>query len=249
LCDSSKNKKSIGQGLKLYDSPKNDIAGGINNSSSKATILTTCHDEFEPLPDDKNIQGMTLDKVLGGTFRQIDLSNMKDFSSELFPSRPYINYSRSKTYTKRREQEDIGSTIMEEPKESNSFHVKETRGDDMLKDTSMVAENKEGSYYFNKSLISTIKSVAKDSQQSLVLEDKDKRDSVFEESFQKSPSSQKRFLQQLKIKKRVYENHSNSPPPVNSNEKSEKPKKKKVSKLGTDLVNISNIRSIDCSGN
>jgi len=243
---SSKNKKSIGQGVKLYDtSPKNDSTSGINNSSSKATILTTCHDEFEPIPDDQTVQGLTLDKVLGGTFRQIDLTNMKDFSSELFPSRPTIPYVRSKTYTKRRDQEDIGSAIMEEPKESNSFHVKETRDDDMLKDS--IGEHKEGaSYYFNKSLISTVKSGAKDSQQSLVL---DKRDSGLEDSFQKSPSpsSQKKFLQQLRIKKRVYENLSNSPP-VNSNEKSAKAKKKKVSKLGiSDFVNMSQIRSIDCS--
>lgn len=223
----------------------------MNNNSSKATILTTCHDEFEPISDDKNIQGMTLDKVLGGTFRQIDLTNMKDHSSELFPSKPVIAYSRSKTYTKRKEQDDIGSTIMEEPKESNSFHVKETREDDMLKDSSMLVENKEGSYYFNKSLISTVKSGPKESQHSLVL---DKKDSGLEDSFQKSPdskspSSQKKFLQQLRIKKRVYDNHSNSPPPVNRSEKTDKSKKKKVPKFGTELVSIPNIRSIDCSGN
>ena len=204
------------------------------------------------IPKDGNISGMTLDKILGATFRQIDLSTIKDFSSELFPSKPTLSHRRSKTNPRRREGAEGSPIIAEEPKDSSNRKYREinTTTDFNVKESMNMEHNKEFGTNLNKSLAGTLKGGRKDSQNSLMLE---KRESLVMEPVLKpigtlEKISQESFSRKFRVKGRVIENNSYSPTPINTKAKFIHAKRRAMQKP-EEISSISQVRSIDYTGN
>jgi len=247
----SKSKKLTSHSSKANEKLANE-ANSPQEVPSKTTIITTTHEDFE-IPKDENISGMTLDKILGATFRQIDLSTIKDFSSELFPSKPTLSHRRSRTNPKKRDNEQ-GSpkTIAEEQqKESSNRNVREinTTTDFNVKE-SIIIETKDHGAKMNLSLAGTIKVGRKDSQNSLLL---DKRDSLVVESLMKplgtiEKISQESLTRKFRVKGRVMENNSYSPTPIHSKNKFINAKRRVMQKP-EEISSIAQVKSIDYTGN
>lgn len=195
------------------------------------------------MPKDENAAGLTLDIILGSTFRQIDLTTLQDFSSELFPNRPVV-VGNQKVVLQQKKME------LPEPVQKNSRIERERRHERSQRDN-----NNEGSLKTSTSFspdqypqLDRSRAVKKQSQKSLVIEKGDRvsQDAVAKPK-EKSPELSL-LRSRIKVKGLVKENISYSPSPIKTKNKFIE-SKRSVAEHHAEIGSISPTRSTECSSN
>jgi hypothetical protein len=171
----------------------------IHNSGYQASDASTYHEDFESvIPKDDSANRMTLDKILGNSFRMIDLSTMKDLSNELFPAKPLPTLTLARVSTRKLQLPKVRPVLHR--KEDNRDHL-EVSQERTLKLSESLAPRRVASQ------IENFLSVKKHSQRSLIA---DRSERGLQDLSYKTPGGQEGVLFKLKKPKKE-ENLSYSP--------------------------------------